>query len=193
MTYEEGQNCIYEGKLYRALKESTGNLPTNSEYFEEAKFNSSNTYYSSNVVEYNNEWYYCLTENEDGVTNSSITDIEVWEKMDKEAYDLSYLFAGTLEEGKDGIIYPYPGSFNQLQTQYPSKEITARCAIMNDFGKYNADVIIMWGQVKAYTDMTPYYIILGVAAVTIVTYFVISIILKNKSTRNKRRLEKLTK
>ena len=61
-TYEEGQNCIYEGKLYRALKESTGNLPTNSEYFEEAKFNSSNTYYSSNVVEYNNEWYYCLTE-----------------------------------------------------------------------------------------------------------------------------------
>ena len=64
---------------------------------------------------------------------------------------------------------------------------------MNDYGERNEDVVIMWGQVKAYTDMTPYYIILGVAAVTIVTYFIISIILKNKSTRNKRRLEKLTK
>ena len=186
MTYEEGQNCIYEGKLYRALKESTGNLTTNSEYFEEAKFNSSNTYYSSNVVEYNNEWYYCLTENEDGVTNSSITDTEVWEKMDKEAYDLSYLFEGTLEEGKDGIIYPYPGSFNQLQTQYPSKEITARCAIMNDFGKYNADVIIMWGQVKAYTDMTPVYVFLIVIVVIVISLFVIMFIRKRRSAHYRR-------
>ena len=185
-TYSEGQNCIYNGKLYRALKESTNNLPTNSEYFEEAKFNSSSTYYSSNVVEHNNEWYYCLTENENGVTNSNITDTNVWEKMDKEGYDLTYLFEGTLQEGKSATIYPYPGSLNQLQTQYPSKEITARCAIMNDFGKYNADVIIMWGQVKAYTDMTPVYVFLVVVVVIVVSIFTISIIRKRRSAHYKR-------
>ena len=31
---------------------------------------------------------------------------------------------------------------------------------MNDFGDANADVIIMWGEIKAYTNMTPYYVFL---------------------------------
>ena len=47
---------------------------------------------------------------------------------------------------------------------------------MNDFGDYNDEVVIMWGQVKAYVDMTPVYVILIcflVASVSLATvYFV---------------------
>ena len=31
---------------------------------------------------------------------------------------------------------------------------------MNDFGDANDDVVIMWSQVRAYTNMVPYYVIL---------------------------------
>ena len=87
---------------------------------------------------------------------------------------------------REAIIYPFPGSRNQLQTQYPTKEIVARCAIMNDFGEYNADVIIMWGQVKAYTDMTPVYVFLGVCVAILVATFVILAIRKRLTAHYKR-------
>ncbi|MBE6143291.1 MAG: extracellular solute-binding protein [Erysipelotrichaceae bacterium] len=190
--YSEGETCVYSGKLYTAIQDSVGNIPTNDSYFEEAIFDSSKEYYYGNVVSYNDEWYSCeyYDENDEdkGIVNSSITDEEVWVKMDKKGYDISYLFEGTLEEGRSGIIYPYASSANQLQTQYPSKEISARCAIMNDFGEYNADVIIMWGQVKAYTDMTPVYVFLGVIVVIAIALIIISIIRKNLSAHYKRLL-----
>ena len=189
--YSLGQACLYQGKLYRAIDYSLGNLPIDSAYFEEAVFNSSTTYYYGNVVSYNDDWYFCEYYEEDkngdelGISNTSISDEEIWTKMDKEIYDISYLFEGSLE-GRDAKIYPFPGKANQLQTQYPSKEIAARCAIMNDFGEYNADVIIMWGQVKAYTDMTPVYFFLGVVVVIAIALIVISIIRKNLSAHYKR-------
>ena len=190
--YSEGENCVYSGKLYTAFQDSVGNLPTNESYLEEAIFDSSKEYYYGNVVSYNDEWYSCeyYDENDEdkGIVNSSITDEEVWVKMDKKGYDISYLFEGTLEKGRSGIIYPYASSANQLQTQYPSKEISARCAIMNDFGEYNADVIIMWGQVKAYTDMTPVYVFLGIIVVIAIALIIISIIRKNLSAHYKRLL-----
>ena len=93
-----------------------------------------------------------------------------------EQFQLSYLFEGSLSEGRRAIIYPYYGSENKLETQYPSENTIARCAIMNDFGDYNDEVVIMWGQVKAYVDMTPVYVILIcflVASVSLATvYFV---------------------
>lgn len=190
--YVEGSNVVYNGKVYQAIQDSIGNEPINSEYFEEAIFDSSKEYFYGNVVSYDDEWYSCEYYNEEdedkGITNSSITDEEVWVKMDKKGYDISYLFTETLEDGRNGIIYPYASCANQLQTQYPSKEIAARCAIMNDFGEYNADVIIMWGQVKAYTDMTPVYVFLGVVVIIGVALIVISIIRKNLSAHYKRTL-----
>ena len=47
---------------------------------------------------------------------------------------------------------------------------------MNDFGSYNDEVVIMWGQVKAYTNMTPIYIFLGVfltGAISLSVYYLI--------------------
>ena len=59
---------------------------------------------------------------------------------------------------------------------------------MNDFEDANADVVIMWGQVKAYTNMLPYYIFLSATFAIVAVYFTIKTILKTKSTKNKRRL-----
>ena len=190
--YEEGQVCLYNNKLYKAIDSTCGNLPTDSSYFIESNFDSKETYYCGDVVSYNDEWYYCEYYEEDskgneiGITNSSITNEEVWTIMEKDPYDISYLFEGSME--RNGIIYPFPGSRNLLQTQYPSEEIVARCAIMNDFGEYNADVIIMWGLVKAYTDMTPVYVFLGICVVILISIFVIMAVRKRLSAHYKRML-----
>ena len=63
---------------------------------------------------------------------------------------------------------------------------------MNDFADRNDDVVIMWSQVKAYTNMVPYYVILGTSVSVAIIFFVVNAIRKHKSTRNKRRLEKIS-
>ena len=57
---------------------------------------------------------------------------------------------------------------------------------MNDFGDYNDAVIIMWGQVKAYTDMTPIYIFLSIVALIGIGGISYSIIKRNLSAHYKR-------
>ena len=106
------------------------------------------------------DFYYCIKDvDQEGI---DVTNEEYFEKMDEKEYpepfDVSYFFGDTLNY--PAIIYPYPGCENQLECQYPSEEIISRCANMNDFGDANADVIIMWGEIKAYTNMTPYYVFL---------------------------------
>ena len=143
----------YNDKFYRALKETKGNLPTDTNYFE-----------------------------------------EVTEDLDlDEPYDLSHLFSGHMSEGKSTIVYPYKAYTNQLQTQYPDNDTLVRCAVMNDFEEANEKVVIMWGQVKAYTNMIPYYVILGIFAGGFIVFITYKIISKSKSSRNKRRLQNLTK
>ena len=63
---------------------------------------------------------------------------------------------------------------------------------MNDFADRNDDVVIMWSQVKAYTNMVPYYVILGTTVSCAIIFFVVNGVKKHKSTRNKRRLEKIS-
>lgn len=150
----EGDIVCYQGKFYRCIKDSIGNLPTDSEYFEE------------------------LSE-EDSLFG--------------EPYDLSYLFASNASEGKALVIYPYEDCENRLFAQYPDEDTLARCGIMNDFEKANDDVVIMWGQVKAYTNMIPYYVILIVTAAGVVGLILFKVISKKRSSRNKRRLESLNK
>ena len=53
---------------------------------------------------------------------------------------------------------------------------------MNDFGEDNAKVIIMWGQVKASTNMVPYYVILILAVAFVPCYFIIKFI-KDRNAR----------
>lgn len=148
----DGDIVCYQGKFYQCIKDSTGNLPTNAEYFEE------------------------LSE-EDATFG--------------EPYDLSYLFASNASEGKPLVIYPYEDCENRLFAQYPDEDTIARCGIMNDFEKANDDVVIMWGQVKAYTNMTPYYVVLIVTAAGIIGLILFKVISKKRSSRNKRRLESL--
>lgn len=175
-----------------------------SSWYGVSEYNSTSKYYASyydeeedvevdaNVVMYNNKFYECIKD----TTNNDPLNEEYWTEIDKEelglldeAYDLSYFFKGNVTEGRSTLIYPYDGSLNQLETQYPSIDTIARCAVMNDFEEANADVVIMWGQVKAYTNMLPYYIFLSSVLAFVVIAFTVSIIKKQKSTRNKRRLE----
>ena len=169
-----------------------------SEYNATTSYNAS--YYDkeeevdvdASVVMYNNEYYECIKDAE----NILPTNSEYWTKVDKkeldlldEAYDLSYFFSGNITEGRNALIYPYNGSLNQLETQYPSLDTITRCAVMNDFEDANADVVIMWSQVKAYTNMLPYYIFVSSILAFAILSFTISVIKKQKSTKNKRRLE----
>ena len=142
---------IYENKYYECIKDSNGNLPTNTEYWVEK------------------------TKDELG-----ISDIP---------YDLNYLFNENMSEGKEAIIYPYINSLNRLETQYPSVDTIARCAIMNDFENANADVVAMWSQVRTATNMLPYYIFISCSLAFVVLFFTVSIIKKSNSTKNKRKLE----
>ena len=96
-----------------------------------------------------------------------------------------------MSEGKEAIIYPYKDALNRLETQYPSIDTVARCAIMNDFEEANADVVAMWSQVRTDTKMLPYYIFISCSFAFVVLFFTISSVKKAHSTKNKRKLEKL--
>jgi hypothetical protein len=140
------------------------------------------------MVSYNGVIYNCIyydeTNPDSGIVNA-INNSEAFEVV--EGYDLTFLYEGTLSENRRAIIYPYLGSENQLQAQYPSEEIIARCAIMNDFGKYNENVVIMWGQVKAYTNMMPVYIFLStflLIVISSVSIYIIRTKINNKYKKN---------
>ena len=137
------------------------------------------------MVSYNGKFYNYIAE-DDG--NSDILNEDYFEEI--KGYDLTYLFEGSLSEGRRAIIYAYDGSQNELETQYPSEEILARCAIMNDFGVYNDQVVIMWSQVKAYTNMMPIYIFLSITLTISVALAVFYVVRKKISTNYKKKLVK---
>ena len=178
-----------------------------SSWYGVSEFNITTPYYAAyydeeedvdveaNVVLYNNKFYTCIKDTEGNILP---TNTEYFEEISKEEldlldepYDLNYFFGENMSEGRNALIYPYNGSLNQLETQYPSIDTIARCAVMNDFEEANKDVVIMWGQVKAYTNMLPYYIFLSCSLATVIIYFTITIVKKKKSTKDKRRLENI--
>lgn len=146
------------------------------------------------IVLYENKAYQCKAEEE--IQGILPTNSLYWEEIDRndlelgEAYDLSHLFMGNVSENRSMVIYPYIESANLLETQYPSKDIIARCAIMNDFESANDDVIIMWGQIRAYTNMTPYYIFLIVVLLSAMVIGILMLVKKQKSLKIRRRLAK---
>lgn len=167
-----------------------------------SEYSDSTYYYQANeeeeidasLVIYNDKYYSCIKDaqgilptNEEYFEEISFEDAGILE----EPYDLSYFFKENGDSNKNYIVYPYDGSLNQLQTQYPDVDTIARCAVMNEFADANDAVVVMWGQVKAYTQMLPYYIVVGSTVTIAIIYFVSKAIIKNKSTRNKRRLESI--
>ena len=185
---EDEAYVIYEDELYAIIKDKPADLevyPTNTEYFESLEYDVSSTYTSGDMVSFAGKYYNYISD-EDG--NADITNEDYFEEI--EGYDLSYLFEGSLSEGRRAIIYAYDGSQNELETQYPSQEILARCAIMNDFGVYNDQVVIMWSQVKAYTNMTPVYVFLSVVLVLSIGLVVFVVVRKKIINNYKKKLVK---
>lgn len=177
-----------------------------SSWYGVSEYNDSTPYYAAyfdeeeeeeidaSAVLYNGKFYNCIKD----TINIAPSNSEYWEEVTKEdldildtPYDLNYFFEGNIENDRNALIYPYNGSLNQLETQYPSIDTITRCAVMNDFEDANADVVIMWGEVKSYTNMLPYYIFLSCSLALVAVYFTITIVKKQKSTRNKRRLESM--
>ena len=188
--YDEESYVIYDNKLYITLKEISADDEikiTNNEYFSSCEYDKMKNYDEGELLSYNGDIYECLQKS----TGIDITNTDYFEKI--EPYDLSYLFEGTLTEGRRAIIYPFSESLNQLETQYPSEKVIARCAIMNDFGDYNESVIIMWGQVKAYTNMLPIYIFLIIFLGLVIGLITTYLIKRRLSAKNKRKMMKLNK
>ena len=185
---EDEAYVIYEDELYAIIKDKPADLevyPTNTEYFESLEYDASSTYTSGDMVSFAGKYYNYIND-EDG--NADITNEDYFEEI--EGYDLSYLFEGSLSEGRRAIIYAYDGSQNELETQYPSQEILARCAIMNDFGVYNDQVVIMWSQVKAYTNMTPVYVFLSIVLVLSIGLVIFVVVRKKIINNYKKKLVK---
>ena len=61
-------------------------------------------------------------------------------------YDISYFFGETIPE--KAIIYTEELN-RQLSAQFPTLDEINRCAVMEDFGDRNTDVLNMWSQVKS--------------------------------------------
>lgn len=168
-----------------------------------SEYNEDTTYYGpyheeeedydvdGNYVVYNGKYYQAFV-TDDEFSNILPTDTTHWVEVNAEGlslsdpYDLNFFFKND-ESTRDYIIYPFEEMQNSLETQYPSSEVLDRCAVMKDFEARNDDVIIMWGQLRAYTSMTVYYIILATVAFAAITFGVVTFIQKRKSIRNRRK------
>lgn len=185
---EEEAYVIYNDELFSIIKDKPADLaiyPDNTEYFESCEYDSEAEYTCGDMVSNAGKFYNYIAD-EDG--NGDLNDEDKFECI--EGYDLSFLFEGSLSEGRRAIIYAYDGSQNELETQYPNEQILARCAIMNDFGVYNDDVVIMWSQVKASTNMTPVYIFLSVTVVLLAIGLTAYFVRKKIVTNYKKKLVK---
>lgn len=200
--YNASQNMDYTGYTPFITSEEVFNMA--SDWYGCADYFEGREYYDSvdvdedgneievdpTLVHYNDKFYVCIKDS----INHLPTDEEYFEEVDpeeyvfEEPYDLKFLFEGHISPERNGIIYPLQESQNGLMTQYPDEETIARCAVMNDFEDANNDVVIMWGQIRAYTNMVPYYVILGVSAGIILTFFIYQIVKRHVSSRNKRLL-----
>ncbi len=128
------------------------------------------------------------------VTKDEIDSLPEEEKEDKYYMkDISYFFEGTLEN-KDisDSIFAIGASEKdrQFDTQYPDSSLLPGLAVMADFGSQNADLLLMWENVKN-TSLPLYaYILVLVAVVAIIIFYIVYKISKhNVKERRKARKE----
>lgn len=123
-----------------------------------------------------------------------------------EEYDLTYFFAGSLEEYdiEDAVLHawtteteatceellegemvdvPYAVYARMLKAQFPKQEQLPRLCVMDDYGKNNEKVLDMWQSVR--TNPLPVWAVIlfileAVLAVTLVAYLVTTNIVKKK-------------
>lgn len=158
------------------------------EYY--AVYDDNNELIDASMVHYNNKFYQCIKDSQGNLPTNEEYFEEVSEEDSPldESYDLSHYFKDLLPEDKESVIYPFDEYYlNTLEAQYPSVNTIKRCAVMNDFGDANDDVVIMWSQVRAYTNMVPYYVILICCLCSIPLYFIYKIYQKI----NDKKLEKI--
>ena len=89
------------------------------------------------------------------------------------------------------IIETDSDNYDLLLAQYPTKEIIARCGIMEDFGDQNEKLLAMWQRVKANIVPVWIYFVAGGIAVGIVSVIVIN--RQSKQMRIKRQKAKVGK
>ena len=128
------------------------------------------------------------------VTKDEIDSLPEEEKEDKYYMkDISYFFEGTLEN-KDisDSIFAIAASEKdrQFDTQYPDSSLLPGLAVMADFGSQNADLLLMWENVKN-TPLPLYaYILVLVAVVAIIIFYIVYKVSKhNVKERRKARKE----
>jgi len=97
--------------------------------------------------------------------------------------DLSYYFGDTLSEYENSIVKT--GEIGrQFSAQYPTKDIVDRCAIMQDFGEQNDEVMEMWQDFKS---ESVYYAGLFILIAIVLCYIVYVIYnSRQKRVRNNR-------
>ena len=165
------------------------------EYFAEREYYAENEEgeIDASYVHYNDKFYRCIKDSIGNLPTNETYFEEVdpeEEGLSTEPYDLSFLFESNISEGRSALLYPFEDSQNALLTQYPDLETITRCAVMNDFEDANSAVVIMWGQIRAYTNMVPYYVFLGITLGAVLTFFIYRLIKKHVSLKNKRQLAK---
>lgn len=124
------------------------------------------------VFEMIQEWY----QPED----QTIEEMESNEELYK--VDLSWFF-GESYDAQSHFVYSEEIN-RQLSAQYPDYETVIRCAIMEDFGEQNEDILEMWA--RARSNSVPLWAWILIAAAVIFVTSKITIDAVNKHARNKR-------
>ena len=108
----------------------------------------SNSIAGEDIYEMTKQWYGSESVyDEDGNIIASKEEIdEMLANEEIYEYDISYFFGETISE--KAIIYTEELN-RQLSAQFPTLDEINRCAVMEDFGDRNTDVLNMWSQVKS--------------------------------------------
>lgn len=108
----------------------------------------SNSIAGEDIYEMTKQWYGSESVyDEDGNIIASKEEIdEMLANEEIYEYDISYFFGETISE--KAIIYTEELN-RQLSAQFPTLDEINICAVMEDFGDRNTDVLNMWSQVKS--------------------------------------------
>ena len=101
--------------------------------------------------------------------------------------DLSYFFGDTLENYSEALVKTSEVG-RQFTAQYPTIDIVNRCAIMQDFGDQNENVMAMWQDFKSESIYYPGLMILVLLVGCYLAYVIYNG--RQKMVRNKRLKEK---
>lgn len=133
------------------------------------------------------------------VDSSEISSLDE-DKLENSYYlkDISYFFEGTLTELDDeNMVFAVLASDKnrQFDTQYPDSKILSSLCIMQDFGDQTNSLTKMWEQVKNTNLPTWAYILIIIAVVALIGYYIFTkirnkMIIDKRKERKKARLQK---